>query len=67
MHPIRPPQRARNDLEAFADEWKGLKERKQYIELEEAQVVDLADELLCRHQAGSRSKNTLLFSGGIDE
>jgi hypothetical protein len=24
----------------------------------------LADELLCRHQAGSRSKNTLLFSGG---
>jgi hypothetical protein len=30
---LKITQRARNDLEAFADEWKGLKERKQYIEL----------------------------------
>lgn len=40
---LKITQRARNDLEAFADEWKGLKERKQYIELEEAQVVDELD------------------------
>ncbi|CAG7919914.1 unnamed protein product [Penicillium olsonii] len=36
-------QRARNDLEAFADEWKGLTERKKFIEIEEAQVVDDLD------------------------
>lgn len=36
-------RRARNDLEAFADEWKGLTERKKYIELEEAQTVDQLD------------------------
>lgn len=36
-------RRARHDLEAFADEWKGLTERKKFIELEEAQVVDELD------------------------
>ncbi|OOF98094.1 hypothetical protein ASPCADRAFT_205354 [Aspergillus carbonarius ITEM 5010] len=36
-------QRARNDLEAFADEWKGLTERKKYIEFEEAQIVEQLD------------------------
>ncbi|RAH40282.1 putative G-patch domain protein (TFIP11) [Aspergillus brunneoviolaceus CBS 621.78] len=36
-------QRARNDLEAFADEWKGLTERKKYIEMEEAQIVEQLD------------------------
>ncbi|KAJ6017425.1 hypothetical protein N7451_000804 [Penicillium sp. IBT 35674x] len=36
-------QRARNDLEAFADEWKGLTERKKFIEVEEAQVVEELD------------------------
>ncbi|RDW57054.1 putative G-patch domain protein (TFIP11) [Aspergillus mulundensis] len=36
-------RRARQDLEAFADEWKGLTERKQYIEQDEAQVVDQLD------------------------
>ncbi|KKK20044.1 hypothetical protein AOCH_005313 [Aspergillus ochraceoroseus] len=36
-------RRARQDLEAFADEWKGLTERKQFIEQEEAQVVDQLD------------------------
>ncbi|CAG8032596.1 unnamed protein product [Penicillium salamii] len=36
-------QRARNDLEAFADEWKGLTERKKFIEIEEAQVVEELD------------------------
>lgn len=41
-------QRARNDLEAFADEWKGLTERKKFIELEEAQVVDELDAYQAR-------------------
>ncbi|CBF81630.1 hypothetical protein AN5578.2 [Aspergillus nidulans FGSC A4] len=36
-------RRARQDLEAFADEWKGLTERKQYIEQDEAQLVDQLD------------------------
>ncbi|KAJ5564600.1 hypothetical protein N7513_000842 [Penicillium frequentans] len=36
-------QRARNDLEAFADEWKGLTERKKFIEIEESQVVEELD------------------------
>lgn len=36
-------QRARHDLEAFADEWKGLTERKKFIELEETQIVDEMD------------------------
>ncbi|PYH88292.1 TFP11-domain-containing protein [Aspergillus ellipticus CBS 707.79] len=36
-------QRARNDLEAFADEWKGLAERKTYIEMEEAQIMEQID------------------------
>ncbi|KAF3481410.1 RNA-binding protein [Arthroderma uncinatum] len=36
-------RRARHDLEAFADEWKGLSERKKFVELEEAQIVDEMD------------------------
>lgn len=40
---LKIARRARNDLEAFADEWKGLTERKKFIELEEAQVVDELD------------------------
>ncbi|KAL4958407.1 GC-rich sequence DNA-binding factor-like protein-domain-containing protein [Aspergillus filifer] len=36
-------RRARQDLEAFADEWKGLTERKHYIEQDEAQIVDQLD------------------------
>ncbi|KAL4782852.1 GC-rich sequence DNA-binding factor-like protein-domain-containing protein [Aspergillus varians] len=36
-------RRARQDIEAFADEWKGLTERKQYIEQDEAQIVDQLD------------------------
>ncbi|KAL5336774.1 GC-rich sequence DNA-binding factor-like protein-domain-containing protein [Aspergillus crustosus] len=36
-------RRARQDLEAFADEWKGLTERKHFIEQEEAQIVDQLD------------------------
>ena len=36
-------QRARHDLEAFADEWKGLTEAKKFIEDEEAQIVDELD------------------------
>jgi tuftelin-interacting protein 11 len=41
-------RRARTDLEAFADEWKGLTERKKFIELEEAQVVDELDAYQAR-------------------
>lgn len=40
---VKIARRARHDLEAFADEWKGLTERKKYIELEEAQIVDQLD------------------------
>jgi tuftelin-interacting protein 11 len=36
-------RRARQDLEAFADEWKGLTERKKFIEQEESQIVDQLD------------------------
>ncbi|WEW60740.1 hypothetical protein PRK78_006227 [Emydomyces testavorans] len=40
---IKLAQKARNELEAFADEWKGLAERKKFIEAEEAQVVEEMD------------------------
>ncbi|KAL2215817.1 tuftelin-interacting protein [Thermoascus aurantiacus ATCC 26904] len=40
---LKIAQRARHDLEAFADEWKGLSERKKFIELEEAQIVEEMD------------------------
>ncbi|KAJ5722187.1 hypothetical protein N7488_000222 [Penicillium malachiteum] len=40
---LKIARRARNDLEAFAEEWKGLTERKKFIEIEEAQVVDELD------------------------
>lgn len=40
---LKIARRARHDLEAFADEWKGLTEKKKFIELEEAQVVDELD------------------------
>lgn len=40
---LKIARRARNDLEAFAEEWKGLGERKTFIELEESQVVDEMD------------------------
>lgn len=40
---LKIARRARTDLEAFADEWKGLSERKKFVELEEAQVVDELD------------------------
>lgn len=36
-------RRARHDLEAFVDEWKGLTERKKFIEMEETQVVEEID------------------------
>ncbi|KAE8144562.1 GC-rich sequence DNA-binding factor-like protein-domain-containing protein [Aspergillus avenaceus] len=40
---LKIAQRARHDLEAFADEWKGLTDRKNYIEVEEAQIVEQMD------------------------
>ncbi|OQE24276.1 hypothetical protein PENSTE_c007G01894 [Penicillium steckii] len=45
---LKIARRARNDLEAFADEWKGLTERKKFIEIEEAQVVEELDEYQSR-------------------
>ncbi|KAL1957801.1 hypothetical protein VTO42DRAFT_5519 [Malbranchea cinnamomea] len=40
---LKIAQRARNDLEAFADEWKGLTERKKFVDMEEMQVVEEMD------------------------
>lgn len=40
---LKIAQRARHDLEAFADEWKGLTERKKYVEMEEMQIVQEMD------------------------
>lgn len=40
---LKIAQRARHDLEAFADEWKGLSERKKFVEAEEMQVVEEMD------------------------
>ncbi|KAI9932985.1 hypothetical protein ASPWEDRAFT_145388 [Aspergillus wentii DTO 134E9] len=40
---LKIAQRARHDLEAFADEWKGLTERKNFIEAEETQIVEQLD------------------------
>lgn len=37
-------RRARRDLEAFADEWNSLAERKTYYELQEAQLLQELDE-----------------------
>ncbi|KAJ5666029.1 uncharacterized protein N7477_008477 [Penicillium maclennaniae] len=45
---LKLARRARHDLEAFADEWKGLTERKNFIEIEEAQVVDELDAYQAR-------------------
>jgi tuftelin-interacting protein 11 len=45
---LKIARRARHDLEAFADEWKGLTERKSFIEIEEAQVVDELDAYQAR-------------------
>ncbi|PGH18612.1 hypothetical protein AJ79_00391 [Helicocarpus griseus UAMH5409] len=40
---LKIARRARNDLEAFADEWKALAERRKFVELEETQVVEEMD------------------------
>ena len=37
-------RRARRDLEAFADEWSGLAERKSFFEMHELQLVQEIDE-----------------------
>ena len=37
-------RRARRDLEAFADEWSGLAERKEVFEMQEIQLVEEIDE-----------------------
>lgn len=45
---LKIARRARNDLEAFAEEWKGLAERKKFIELEETQIVEEIDSQQAR-------------------
>lgn len=45
---LKIAQRARHDLEAFADEWKGLTERKNFIEIEESQIVEGLDDYRAR-------------------
>jgi tuftelin-interacting protein 11 len=40
---LKIARRARHDLEAFVDEWKGLTERKNFIDMEESQVVEEMD------------------------
>lgn len=41
---VKIARRARRDLEAFADEWNGLAERKKYFEMQEIQLVQELDE-----------------------
>ena len=41
---IKIARRARRDLEAFADEWNGLAERKKFFEMQEIQLVQEIDE-----------------------
>lgn len=41
---VKIARRARRDLEAFADEWNALAERKTYYELQESQLVQELDE-----------------------
>jgi tuftelin-interacting protein 11 len=53
---LKIARRARHDLEAFVDEWKGLTERKKFIELEEIQVVEEMDE----RQAKTEQLTTLV-------
>lgn len=36
-------QRARHDLEAFADEWRALTDRKSFVEAEETQIIEQID------------------------
>ncbi|TPX25631.1 hypothetical protein DIZ76_011087 [Coccidioides immitis] len=40
---LKIAQRARNELEAFADEWKSIEERKKFVEFEKAQVAEEID------------------------
>ena len=40
---VKIARRARRDLEAFADEWNGLAERKRFFEMQEIQLVQEID------------------------
>ncbi|MCJ1355522.1 MAG: hypothetical protein MMC33_005514 [Icmadophila ericetorum] len=42
--PMKIARRARRDLEAFADEWNGLSDRKKYYDLQNAQLIGEIDE-----------------------
>ena len=53
---IKIAQRARRDLEAFADEWNGLTERKRHLEQQEAQ---LRRELEGQQNAAQRLKGVV--------
>ncbi len=54
-------RRARRDLEAFADEWNGLSERRKFFELQEIQLVQEIDE----GEAGVRGLEGMI--GAIQE
>lgn len=41
---VKIARRARRDLEAFADEWSGLSDRKKYYELQATQIITEIDE-----------------------
>ncbi|KAI5288569.1 hypothetical protein KEM54_005109 [Ascosphaera aggregata] len=43
-------QRARHDLEAFADEWKALTDRKKFVEIAEMQTVEEMDLRKAKHE-----------------
>lgn len=57
---LKIAQRARHDLEAFADEWKGLTERKNFIEIEESQIVEGLDD----HRARAEQLTELVADVG---
>ncbi|KAL4891852.1 GC-rich sequence DNA-binding factor-like protein-domain-containing protein [Aspergillus ambiguus] len=56
---LKIARRARHDLEAFADEWKGITERKKFIEMEEAQIVEQLDTTQLRAEQLSELVTTV--------
>lgn len=47
---LKIAKRAHRDLEAFADDWNGLSERKKFIEFQERQLTDEIDTQILRLQ-----------------
>ncbi|KAI1976809.1 hypothetical protein LOZ51_003204 [Ophidiomyces ophidiicola] len=63
---LKLARKARNDLEGFADEWKGLQERKKYTELEEAQIVEEIDTVQKKIDRLSLFNSSVQGLTGID-